>query len=195
MHLEVPIPPNPMEELEKNKRQAEQELRGKELYESRKRQRDQKRGKEKRKERLGEAPKKIGQYVLYTAIGVAVIGGLAWFVTSRPNLPPATDANHAEKSPPAHIVTEPIPERIQRHMLEHADGIEGGKSGIIIQYNCSTFDCEPDLIEKLTKLVEEYPANVYLAPNDYDGKIILTKLGNTDVLDEFDEEKIRDFIE
>jgi len=103
--------------------------------------------------------------------------------------------NHVEQSPPAHIVTQPIPEPIQRHMLEHADGIEGGKSGIIIQYNCQDFDCEEDLVEMLTELVRDYPSNVYLAPNDYNGKIILTKLGKIEILDGFDEDKIKDFIE
>lgn len=77
-------------------------------------------------------------------------------------------------------------------MLEHSDGKE--KPGIIIQYNCDDFDCEPDLIQKLAALAEQYPDNVYLAPNKYDGKIILTKLGKMEILDAFDEQKIKDFI-
>ena len=77
-------------------------------------------------------------------------------------------------------------------ICEHADG--SGKPGIIIQYNCQKYTCEPDLIEKLTVLVKEYPDNVYLAPNNYDGKIILTKEGKLEILEQFDEQKMKDFI-
>jgi hypothetical protein len=126
-------------------------------------------------------------------IGVGVIGGLGWFIASRPNLPPTTIQGHIEQSPPSHIVSRPIPENIQKHMLEHADG--RGVPGIIIQYNCDEFECESGLIARLTELVKQYPENVYLAPNNYDGKIILTKLGRLEILDSFNEEKIRDFID
>jgi len=193
MHTGVPLLPNPMEELEKNKKLAEQKTKGKELYELRKRQNEEAKKKEVRKEKLSEAPKKIGRYILYAAVGVATIGGLGWFISSRPSLPPTSQQNHSEQSPPAHIVTQPIPDAIQRHMLEHADG--GDAPGIIIQYNCNDFNCEPDLVKKLTTLVEQYPDNVYLAPNTYNGKVILTKLGKRKILDAFDEQGIKDFIE
>ena len=182
-----------MEELEKNKKFAEHKISGKELYDLRKRQNKEAKKKEARKEKLNEAPKKIGHYILYVAVGVVTIGGLGWFIISRPNLPPTTQQNHSELSPPSHIVTQSIPEVIQRHMLEHADG--GGKSGIIIQYNWNDFDCETNLVQKLTTLVKQYPDNVYLAPNVYDGKIILTKLGRRKILDGFDEQIIKNFIE
>lgn len=118
-----------------------------------------------------------------------------WFMSRTSNLPPTTDQGHIEVSPSAHIVTTPIPDNIQRHMLEHADGDDKNGPGIIIQYNCDDYECSPDLIGKLTNLVEEYPKNVYLGPNNYDGKIILTKLGRREILDELDEQAIRDFIE
>lgn len=182
-----------MEESEKNQGVARQSEGGKELYELKKGQKEEARKKEARREKLVEAPKRIGRYVLYGAAGIAIIGMLGWFLATRPSLPPTTQQNHSEESPPAHIVTVPIPDVIQRHMLEHADG--GGRPGIIIQYNCSDFVCEPDLVKNLTTLVQRYPENVYLAPNSYDGKIILTKLNRIEILENFNERAIEDFIE
>jgi len=158
-----------------------------------------KKGKERqqggRKEKLGNAKKKTVKYTLYTVIGLSIVGGVVWLTSRAPNLPPTSAQNHVEISPSAHIVTTPIADNIQRHMLEHADGNDENGSGIIIQYNCDDYECGPDLIGKLTNLVGEYPKNVYLAPNNYDGKIILTSLGRREVLDEFDEQAVRDFIE
>lgn len=174
---------------------AEQEFVGKELYELKRKKKEESRKKEHRKETLTEVPRKIGRYLLYSLIGVGIVGGLGWFIATRPTplrLSPATMQGHIEESPKAHIVDAPIPNAIQRHMLEHADG--KGKPGIIIQYNCQKYACEPDLIQKLTDLVKQYPDNVYLGPNDYDGKIILTKEGKLEALDQFDEQKIKDFI-
>lgn len=182
-----------MEELEKNKKLAEQKLSSKELYELRKKQKEEARKKEARKAALSEAPKKIGRYLLYGGIVVAIIGGLGWFISTRPNLPPTTAQGHTEDAPQAHIIDSPIPDSMQRHMLEHSDG--RGRPGIIIQYNCNDFNCEQGLIQKLADLVKEYPDNVYLAPNKYDGKIILTKLGKREILDTFDEKAIKNFIE
>lgn len=182
-----------MEELEKNKKLAEQKLDGRELYEFQKRQKEEARKNGLRKEALAKTPKKIVRYVLYSLIGVGVIGGLGWYASTRPNLPSTSIQNHIEDVPQAHITDQPIPDRIQRHMLEHADG--AGEPGIIVQYNCEKYSCEPDLIAKLTELVKQYPENVYLAPNSYDGKIILTKFGKLEILDGFDEQKIRKFIE
>jgi len=108
-------------------------------------------------------------------------------------LPPTGMQGHIEQNPISHILDKPMIEPIQKHMLEHADGVEGAKGGVIVQYNCDDYQCESDLIEKLTTIAEEFDY-VYLAPNDYDGKIILTKLSRIEVLDEFDEGKIRDFI-
>jgi hypothetical protein len=137
----VILPNNPMEEIEKK-------LKGKELYELRKKQKQLEKQKAKQQEKLKEAPKKIGRLIVYGIIGVGAVGGLGWFIASRPNLPPTTIQGHIEQSPPAHIVSQPIPENIQKHMLEHADG--RGVPGIIIQYNCDEFECESGLIARLT---------------------------------------------
>ena len=80
-------------------------------------------------------------------------------------------------------------------MLEHADGDGKNGLGVIIQYNCEKYRCEKDLIEKLKTLVKKYPKNVYLTPGNYDGKIILTRLGKREILDKFDEQKITSFIQ
>ncbi len=152
--------------------------------------------KERKQERAQEKRRRLFKKLLIIVPVVIVVGGvialIGWFLSSRPNLPPTDMQGHIEENPKAHIVTEPIPVNIQRHMLEHADGKT--KPGVIIQYNCKKYACESDLITKLTELVKQYPDNVYLAPNDYDGKIILTKMGKIQVLDNFDEQTIKDFI-
>ncbi len=126
---------------------------------------------------------------------IATISGIVWIIVTpskRPNLPPTTMQGHIESNPSAHIVTDPIPDPVQRHMIEHADGKD--KPGVIVQYNCKKYACESDLVAKLTDLVKQYPENVYLAPSNYDGKIILTKMGEIKILENFDEQAIKDFI-
>lgn len=129
------------------------------------------------------------------ALIVLIIAIITWFVASKPNLPPIDLVGHIEENPPSHIVDAEMPESIQKHMLEHADGDDKKGPGIIIQYNCKKYICEKDLIPKLTVLVKKYQKNVYLAPGNYDGKIILTRLNKREILEKFDEEKIVDFIE
>ncbi|MCH7730878.1 hypothetical protein IID21_05215 [Patescibacteria group bacterium] len=179
-----------MEEVEKNSQQAEQQQLTKQERRQLKRQHKQE---EWQKEQGKERIKKI---IMIAGIVLVVGGGifaLSLFASRAPNVPPTSQVNHSENSPPTHIMSNPIPEGIQKHMLEHADGV--GPPGIIIQYNCDDFECEFDLVERLTQLVQEYPENVYLAPNMYDGKIILTKEGRREILDSFDEQTIRSFIE
>ena len=128
-------------------------------------------------------------------LGVILIGGVAWFLKSQPvqsKLPPIDMVGHIEQNPPSHISDQEMPEPIQKHMLDHADG--EGKPGVIIQYNCENYSCEKGLTDKLKQFVKKYSENVYLAPGNYEGKIILTKLGKREILDQFDEEKIKDFI-
>lgn len=126
---------------------------------------------------------------------VILIGGVVWFLKFKPaqsKLPPIDLVGHIEQSPPSHISDQEMPEVIQKHMLEHADG--KGKPGVVIQYNCKKYSCEKDLIGKLKNLVKKYPDSVYLAPGNYDGKIILTKLGEREILAKYDEKKISEFI-
>lgn len=124
---------------------------------------------------------------------VVLIGGVVLYIQSQPNLPPIDMAGHIEQNPKSHVLTESMPEVIQKHMLEHADG--EGPPGVLIQYNCTKpYVCEPGLVDSLKSLVKKYPKNVYLAPNTYDGIIILTKLNKREILDSYDEKKISDFI-
>ena len=130
---------------------------------------------------------------LVAAAALALVVGGAWtFSTLMPRLPPTEMEGHTEDLLRGHILSTPMPELIQRHMLEHADG--KGPPGVIVQYNCEDYVCEPDLVERLETLVRRYGAYVYLAPNDYDGKIILTKLGALQILEEFDQRRIETFI-
>ena len=127
------------------------------------------------------------------AFGVlATLGGIIWYIKMQPNLPPTDMAGHIEQNPPSHISDQEMPEPIQKHMLEHADG--KGKPGVVIQYNCKKYNCEKGLTDKLKNFVKKYSENVYLAPGNYDGKIILTRLAKREVLDSFDEKKIIEFV-
>ncbi len=136
--------------------------------------------------------KSIATKFIFVLAAVVIIGGIIWYIKTRSNLPPIDLSGHIEKNPPAHIMDTEMNELIQKHMLEHADG--KGKPGILIQYNCKKYRCEKDLVEKLKTLVKKYPDNVYLAPANYDGKIILTRLGQRQILSSFDEQQIVDFI-
>lgn len=133
---------------------------------------------------------KISGWILVVIVILAVMG---WLISSRKILPPTTMQGHTETSPAAHILKESMDYRTQQHMLEHADGT--GPAGVIINYNCEDFNCASDLIERLTRIVEEYPTFVYLAPfAKMDAKIALTKLDKIEILEEYNEERIRNFI-
>ena len=190
MYKELPLQANPPEEPEGNPTETPSEQLTKQGRHKLKKQRKQE--ERKKAQRKGAIKKTIATVLTVLVVGAGIFG-FGWFLISRPSFPPTSMQNHIEQSPPSHIVDRPIPANIQKHMLEHADG--GGKPGIVIQYNCDDYDCSPDLVEKLTELVKQYPNNVYLAPNNYDGKIILTKLRKREILDTFDEQAIRTFIE
>lgn len=108
-------------------------------------------------------------------------------------LPPTSMQGHIEQNPSSHILDEPMLLTVHKHMLEHADGT--GPPGVIISYNCEDFNCESDFIDRLKVIAEQYPENVYLAPfKNMSAKLVLTKLGKREILDEIDEQVIRDFI-
>ena len=119
------------------------------------------------------------------AIFIVILGLLIWGVSSMFSgikvLPPTTMQGHVEASPVSHVIREPMPLTIHKHMLEHADGT--GPPGIIINYNCNDYNCEPGLIENLESFAEKYPANVYVAPfPNMDAKIAITKLNRIESL-------------
>ncbi len=135
-------------------------------------------------------------------LGIATVAAIVFVVfavrygraTQGTYLPPTDVAGHAETVPPSHILTQPMPISMFKHMLEHADG--RGLPGVIISYNCDDFECEPDLIPRLEAIVQDYPDIAYLAPfPGMTAKLVVTRRGAQIVLEEFDEERIRDFIE
>ncbi len=166
-------------------------------YKSAKRERRLQKKRLKKEKRVQENRQKKLNKIKTIAIWILVIGGGSYglwkYFANQPYLPPTTSQGHQEGSPQGHIIETPIGDAIQRHMIEHADG--GGRPGILIQYNCDKFECGDELISNLSELVQGYPDNVYLAPNDYDGKIILTRQGKLEILEDFDEGRIKDFIE
>jgi hypothetical protein len=116
------------------------------------------------------------------------------------NSNPPTSGPHLPFLAPWGVHRSPIPKELQVHNLE--DG------GVIIQYNCK--QC-PELIQKLEQLVQGYQKqaeeekkkngftrheHLILAP--YPGMetaIALTAWGRIDKLKEYDEQRIKTFIE
>lgn len=136
---------------------------GKAQYEERKRRKQGEDALRERRQRLRQAARTAPRYSLYAGIATLIAGGTAWWISIRPSLPPITMAGHTETLPPGYILSTPMPETIQKHMLEHAGG--SGAPGVIIQYNCQDFECEPGLVGQLTEIARSYPGSVYLAPN------------------------------
>ncbi len=132
--------------------------------------------------------------ILVIAVGL-IIAGIAWGISNIERLPPTDMDGHIESNPSSHILKDPMPIAIQKHVLEHVDGVEGGKAGVIINYNCKDYQCENDLIGELESFATNYDY-VYVAPfKGMDAKIAITKLGKIGVLEEYDEIRIKNFIE
>ncbi len=137
--------------------------------------------------------KKIKGFAVLIVVLIFIIGGI-YFFSNIKRLPPTDLAGHIEVSPPSHVLKEPMELRIQKHMLEHIDGIEGARGGVVINYDCKNYFCEDDLILKLELFAEKYNY-VYVAPfKNMKTQIALTKLNRIETLEEYDEEKINLFI-
>ena len=123
--------------------------------------------------------------LLLVAGGVAaivlVVGGFTLFITTRSTfgkeLPPTSfSPDHSESMPAQQINTFPIPRLVQEHVMERQASHERGS--MLVQYNCVQYQCEPDLVERLTEIVRDYPPYVYLAPYPtMDAKIALAAPG------------------
>ena len=138
--------------------------------------------------------KKIRNYGIFIVISALVVIGFYFMFSSAKTLPPTDMQGHVESSPPSHILKEPMSIPIQKHMLEHVDGEQGARGGAIINYNCKDYNCEEGLIENLEQFGYEFNY-VYVAPfKNMNAKIALTKLNRIEVLEVYDEERIRNFI-
>ena len=127
-------------------------------------------------------------------VTVAVVSGLYVLVSNQSVFPPTDQAGHVERSPSAHVIDEPMGISVQKHMLEHADG--SGPPGVIINYNCKDFECEPGLIANLARIAERYEQFVYVAP--YPGmskKLAITRSQLIQTFDVFSERDLVSFIE
>src|SRR3989338_1848504 len=135
---------------------------------------------------------KIGNWPILI-IAAVIIGGIYFLVPNTKTLPPTDIQGHIEMSPPSHILKEPMSITVQKHMLEHADG--SGPPGVVINYDCENFECEPDLIPKLEEFAKKYPEFVYVAPfKNMKVKIALTRLNRILTLDSYNEVMIEKFI-
>jgi Protein of unknown function (DUF3105) len=100
------------------------------------------------------------------------------------NSEPPTSGPHLSYIAPWGVHARPIVRELQVHNLE--DG------GVLVQYNC---EC-PDLVEKLAAIVRKYDKFVILAPYpSMKSRIALTAWTRIDAFDEFDERRVRRFIE
>lgn len=138
--------------------------------------------------------KKIRNWGIFVVISVLIIIGFYFMFSGVKTLPPTDMQGHVESSPSSHVLKEPMPISIQKHMLEHVDGQQGARGGVIINYNCNDYSCEEKLIENLESFGYEFDY-VYVAPfKNMDAKIALTKLNRIEILENYDEERINDFI-
>ncbi|MBI2524464.1 MAG: DUF3105 domain-containing protein [Candidatus Rokubacteria bacterium] len=108
---------------------------------------------------------------------------------SEPHVPynsdPPTSGPHLPYLAPWGVHTEPVAKELQVHNLE--DG------GVMVQYSCPQ-GC-PELVEKLSAVVSQYPDKVILAP--YPGlktRIALTAWRRIDAFEDFDAARIHRFI-
>ena len=129
-----------------------------------------------------------------SAVAALLIGGLLFYASFSKLLPPTGfGPGHSELLPSQQINFLPIPRPIQEHVMER-----GGvhiRGGMLVEYNCEDYECEPDFVERLTEIVQSYPPQVYMAPYPgMDAKIALAAPGRLLTLDTLDEVKVREFI-
>ena len=97
---------------------------------------------------------------------------------------PPTSGPHAPQAP-AWGSQGDLSESSQVHALEHG--------GVLVQYNCSV-PC-PELVSNLRNITRGYDQGVILAPySKMDARIALTSWGQIDLLEEFDFERIEEFV-
>ena len=78
-----------------------------------------------------------------------VVTGIYFYTGTLKELPPTSfSVAHSESMPPRQINTQPIPRPIQEHVMERDSGHRPGS--MLVEYNCESYQCEPDLVERLT---------------------------------------------
>jgi hypothetical protein len=103
---------------------------------------------------------------------------------ARYNSVPPTSGPHFPFAPAPGIYTDPMPDGLTVHALEHGH--------VNIQYAPGT---PAATIQQLTELARRYPTDVLLAPYlKLDRGIALTAWGRIDLLDGFDEQRIVRFV-
>jgi len=139
--------------------------------------------------------KKIRNWSIAVVVIAFAFWGIIALIPNSGGLPPTDIQGHIESNPSSHVLKKPMRIEIQKHMLEHADGVEGGHGGVIINYNCEDYVCEDNLIQNLEGFASQYDY-VYVVPfKGMDVKIALTKLGRIQTFEEYDAESIKQFIE
>lgn len=162
--------------------------------------------------RQARARQQRNRRILYTALVVVIVGGLAalvLWVALRPqpgervrsqgndhiteaqmglftyNTTPPTSGPHLGSLAEWGVHDQPIPNELQVHNLE--DG------GVLVQYDC--LEGCPDLVGQLAGVVGRYAEGVILAPYPGMGtRIALTAWQRIDRLDAFDEARIEEFV-
>ena len=86
------------------------------------------------------------------AIVVVVVGVVILYASTRKEPPPTSaPPGHAETLPRRQINDSPIPKLVQQHVMERNSTHPAGQ--MLVQYNCKDYQCEPDLVAKLTEIV------------------------------------------
>lgn len=99
--------------------------------------------------------------------------------------PPTSGWHYADAVAPPGVHTQPIPNEVQVHNLEHGE--------VMVQYDCP--EACPETVTALEAIVRTYPKKVLLAPYPGIGRrIALTSWGKLAYLDRVDEPFIRGFI-
>lgn len=147
-----------------------------------------------RRARRGNMMRTVGIGIASLAVIAALGVGFVALVSGQKELPPTGfSPSHLEQYPPQQINLQPIPRLIQEHIMERGGSHPDG--GMLIQYNCLDYECDPTLPDDLAAIVSEFPSQVYLAPYPgMDAKIALAAPGTLEILEQFDEGLIREFI-
>jgi len=101
------------------------------------------------------------------------------------NTIPPTSGWHYDTPAPWAVSNQPIPNEIQVANLE--------KGGVLLQYNCPN-ECD-EIVQNLNVVASRYPHTIVAPYPTMNSKIALTAWGWIDKFDEYNEDRIFEFIE